>query len=92
MTDPGRKNVSNPSPKSEVSLESAGRNIGLVGALVLARLGRPLTKCCSCWPTDRGSSATESRDSVTQEETISQLEMLENNKGQKQTSNYILIY
>lgn len=48
VTDPGRKNVSNPSPRSEVSLESAGRSIGLVGALVLARFGRPFTKCCSC--------------------------------------------
>lgn len=48
VTDPGRKKVSSPSPRSEVSVESAGRSIGLVGALVLARLGLPLTKCCNC--------------------------------------------
>ena len=45
VTDPGLKKVSNPSPRSEVSVESAGRSMGLVGALVFARFGRPFTKC-----------------------------------------------
>lgn len=63
VADPGLKKVSSPSPRSAVTPPESGRSIGLVGALVLALLGRPFTKCCNCCPTDVGSSATESSDS-----------------------------
>lgn len=57
VTDPGRKNASNPSPI--VCVESSVTS-GRVGARVLARFGRPLTRCCN-WNEALGSSVIESQ-------------------------------
>lgn len=45
VTEPGRKNASMPSPMEWVD-NSVTR--GRLGARVFMRLGRPLTRCCSC--------------------------------------------
>lgn len=61
VTEPGlkEKNVSTVSSKRA---GVGGRRVGRDGALVLARRGRPFTKCCNCC--DGGaSSQTESNDS-----------------------------
>lgn len=46
VTEPGLKNCSKPSPISFVP-PPASLTSGRVGARVLARFGRPFTKCCS---------------------------------------------
>lgn len=64
VTEPGlrEKNVSTVSSKRA---GVGGRRVGRDGALVLARRGRPFTKCCNCC--DGGASShTESNDSVKQ--------------------------
>lgn len=57
VTEPGRKNASTPSP---IEWDERSVTIGRVGARVLARFGRPFTKCCSCSEV-LGSSVIESQ-------------------------------
>ena len=61
VTLPGLKNWSRPSPISLVP-EPSTVTRGRVGARVLARLGLPLTKCCS-WNEALGNSVMESQPS-----------------------------
>lgn len=57
VTEPGRKNASIPSP---IECEEISVTSGRLGARVLARFGRPLTKCCNCNDV-LGSSVIESQ-------------------------------
>lgn len=73
VTEPGRKKCSKPSPISRPILPAhSAFTSGRVGARVLARLGRPLTRCCN-WNDALGSSVIESQHSSTPPSSIAAL-------------------